>query len=207
MSRPPRPISGYPPEFLPPRGRMVERRVLEVLVETFELHGFAEIETRAVEPIEVLSRKGEIDKEIFTVRRLHAEDTDAADMALHFDLTVPFARYVLENSGHLDFPFRRYQIQKVWRGGAAPGRRYREFRQADIDIVGSQTLAAHHDVEIPLVALEAFERLHTELGIPPVLMHVNNRKLSQASTRAWASPTPRPCSSGSTSTTRSARPR
>ncbi|WP_026927203.1 histidine--tRNA ligase [Granulicoccus phenolivorans] len=176
MSRP-RPISGYP-EFLP-RGRMVERRVLEVLVETFELHGFAEIETRAVEPIEVLSRKGEIDKEIFTVRRLHAEDTDAADMALHFDLTVPFARYVLENSGHLDFPFRRYQIQKVWRGERPQEGRYREFRQADIDIVGSQTLAAHHDVEIPLVALEAFERLHTELGIPPVLMHVNNRKLSQ----------------------------
>jgi histidyl-tRNA synthetase len=173
----PKPISGYP-EFLP-AGRIVEQRVLDVLRGTFELHGFSSIETRAVEPLEVLGRKGEIDKEIFTVRRLHAEDGAGDEMGLHFDLTVPAARYVLENSGHLHFPFRRYQIQKVWRGERPQEGRYREFCQADIDIIGSETLAAHHDVEIPLVALEAFEKLHTDLGIPPVLMHVNNRKLSQ----------------------------
>lgn len=181
MSRP-KPISGYP-EFLP-AGRIVEQQVLDVLRETFELHGFGSIETRAVEPLEVLSRKGEITKEIFTVRRLHAEENEqnapAADqLALHFDLTVPFSRYVLEHGGHLSFPFRRYQMQKVWRGERPQEGRYREFLQADIDIVGAETLAAHHDIEIPLVALEAFERLHTELGLPPVVMHVNNRKLLQ----------------------------
>lgn len=176
MSRP-KPISGYP-EFLP-AGRIIEQRALDILRESFELHGFGSIETRVMEPLDVLSRKGEIDKEIFTVRRLHAEEGAADELGLHFDLTVPLARYVLENAGHLAYPFRRYQIQKVWRGERPQEGRYREFCQADIDIIGSETLAAHHDVEIPLVALEAFERLHTELGIPPVLMHVNNRKLSQ----------------------------
>lgn len=176
MSRP-RPISGYP-EFLP-SGFAVEQAVLDTLRRTFELHGFAGIETRAVEPLEVLLRKGEIDKEVFTVRRLHA-DADAADeMALHFDLTVPFARYVLENAGHLAFPFRRYQMQKVWRGERPQEGRYREFRQADIDIVGDGTLAAHHDTEIALVAVEGFERLHTDNNTPPVRLHVNNRKLAQ----------------------------
>jgi histidyl-tRNA synthetase len=173
----PKPISGYP-EFLP-AGRIIEQRALDILRGSFELHGFGSIETRVVEPLDVLARKGEIDKEIFTVRRLHAEDGTGDELGLHYDLTVPTARYVLENSGHLNFPFRRYQIQKVWRGERPQEGRYREFCQADIDIIGSTTLAAHHDVEIPLVALEAFEKLHTDLGIPPVLMHVNNRKLSQ----------------------------
>jgi len=173
----PKPISGYP-EFLP-AGRIIEQRALDILRSSFELHGFGSIETRVVEPLEVLARKGEIDKEIFTVRRLHAEGDATDEMGLHYDLTVPLARYVLEHAGHLAFPFRRYQIQKVWRGERPQEGRYREFCQADIDIIGSGVLAAHHDVEIPLVALEAFERLHTELGVPPVLMHVNNRKLSQ----------------------------
>ncbi|HET9126654.1 MAG TPA: histidine--tRNA ligase [Propionibacteriaceae bacterium] len=177
MARP-KPISGFP-EFLP-GPRMVEQRVLEILRDTFELHGFAPIETRAVEPMEQLTRKGEIDKEVYVVRRLHATPEDAGDdLGLHFDLTVPFARYVLENAGHLVFPFRRYQIQKVWRGERPQEGRYREFLQADIDIVGQDTLPEHFDVEAPLVMLEALERLHTELGIPPVRMRVNNRKLSE----------------------------
>ena len=174
LSRP-KPLSGFP-EFLP-AGRFVENRVLDVVRTTFELHGFAPIETRAVEPLDQLARKGEIDKEIYVVRRLHAEAGDADELGLHFDLTVPFARYVLENSGHLAFPFRRYQIQKVWRGERPQEGRYREFTQADIDIVGQGALAAHHDVEIPLVALDVFEKLHTDLGLPPVSLHVNNRKL------------------------------
>ncbi|MBB1510044.1 histidine--tRNA ligase [Tessaracoccus sp. MC1756] len=176
MSRP-RPLSGFP-EFLP-AGRFVENRVLDVVRTTFELHGFAPIETRAVEPLDQLARKGEIDKEIYVVRRLHAEAADADELGLHFDLTVPFARYVLENAGHLVFPFRRYQVQKVWRGERPQEGRYREFTQADIDIVGQGNLAAHHDVEIPLVALDVFEKLHTDLGLPPVSLHVNNRKLSE----------------------------
>ncbi|WP_040284266.1 histidine--tRNA ligase [Tessaracoccus massiliensis] len=174
MSRP-KPLSGFP-EFLP-AGRFVEDRVLDVVRSTFELHGFAPIETRAVEPLDQLARKGEIDKEIYVVRRLHAEAGDADELGLHFDLTVPFARYVLENAGHLAFPFRRYQIQKVWRGERPQEGRYREFTQADIDIVGQGALASHHDVEIPLVAVDVFEKLHRDLGLPQVKLLVNNRKV------------------------------
>ncbi|WP_420175270.1 histidine--tRNA ligase [Luteococcus sp. OSA5] len=178
MARP-KPLSGFP-EFLP-AGRIVEQRVLDILRETFELHGFASIETRAVETMDTLTRKGEITKEVYVVRRLHAEDSDGKgdDLGLHFDLTVPFARYVMENAGHLVFPFRRYQVQKVWRGERPQEGRYREFLQADIDIVGQDNLPAHFDVEAPIVMLAALERMHTELGLPQALMHVNNRKLAE----------------------------
>ena len=176
MARP-KPLSGFP-EFLPDE-RIVEQTVLDTLRETFELHGFSNIETRAVEPLAQLSRKGEITKEVYVVRRLHADGADQDELGLHFDLTVPLARWVLEHSGALQFPFRRYQIQKVWRGERPQEGRYREFTQADIDIIGRGELAAHHDVEAPLVMLEALERLHERIGLPPVLMHVNNRKLSE----------------------------
>ncbi len=176
MARP-RPLSGFP-EFTP-AGRIVEQRVLASLADTFELHGFGSIETRAVEQMEQLTRKGEIDKEVFVVRRLHADPDAADELGLHFDLTVPFARYVLENSGHLQFPFRRYQIQKAWRGERPQEGRYREFTQADIDIVGAEALAAHHDAELPLVTLEALEKLHVDFGVPPATMSVNNRQLSE----------------------------
>ncbi len=177
MARP-KALSGFP-EFLPAQ-RIVEQAVIDLLRETFELHGFAGIETRAVEPMDALTRKGEITKEVYVVRRLHAAPDEVGDdVGLHFDLTVPLARYVLENSGQLNFPFRRYQIQKVWRGERPQEGRYREFAQADIDIIGEHGLAEHHDVEAPLVMLEALEKLHLRLGLPPVLMHVNNRKLSE----------------------------
>ncbi|HLL61720.1 MAG TPA: histidine--tRNA ligase [Propionibacteriaceae bacterium] len=172
-----RPISGFPE--LTPAGRVVEQAVLDRLRETFELHGFAGIETRAVEPLERLAKQGEIDKEVYAVSRLHAEPGSPAELGLHFDLTVPLARYVLEHAAALAFPFRRYQIQKVWRGERPQEGRYREFTQADIDIVNVDRLAAHHDVELPLVTLEALERLHVDLGLPPVLMRVNNRRLAQ----------------------------
>ncbi|QDP96784.1 histidine--tRNA ligase [Microlunatus elymi] len=174
----PKPLSGFP-EFLP-EARIVEQHVLQQLQRTFELHGFASIETRAVEPLDRLNKGGEeIDKEVYVVRRLHAADDATDELGMHFDLTVPFARYVLENSGHLQFPFRRYQIQKVWRGERPQEGRYREFTQADIDIVGNGALADHHDVELPLVLLDALERLHRDLGLPPVLMRANNRRLAQ----------------------------
>ncbi|MBO0812648.1 MAG: histidine--tRNA ligase [Microlunatus sp.] len=176
MARP-KPLSGFP-EFLP-EGRIVEQHVISRLQRTFELHGFASIETRSVEPLDRLAKGGEIDKEIYVVRRLSAGADATDELGLHFDLTVPFARYVLENAGHLQFPFRRYQIQRVWRGERPQEGRYREFTQADIDIVGNGDLAAHHDVELPLVLLDAMELLHRDLGLPPVLMHVNNRKLAQ----------------------------
>jgi histidyl-tRNA synthetase len=173
----PKPLSGFPE--LAPDARIVEQFVLDRLRETFELHGFGSIETRAVEPLDRLAKQGEIDKEVYAVQRVHAAEDAKAELGLHFDLTVPFARYVLENAGQLAFPFRRYQIQKVWRGERPQEGRYREFTQADIDIVDAGTLAAHHDVELPLVTLAALERLHVDLGLPPVLMRVNNRKLSQ----------------------------
>src|SRR5690625_4180726 len=106
---------------------LVELDVLNTLAEVSELHGFANIETRAVETLGTLLRKGEIDKEVYTVSRIHETDApdpdDTSRLALHFDLTVPFARYVTENAGHLTFPFRRYQIQKVWRGERSEERR------------------------------------------------------------------------------------
>ncbi len=179
MSKP-TPLSGFP-EFLPSQ-RIVEQEVIDRLRGVFELHGFAGIETRAAEPMSELLRKGEIDKEVYVVRRLHAEPGSAADdvsadtLGLHYDLTVPFARYVLENSGKLDFPFRRYQIQKAWRGERPQEGRFREFTQADIDIVGAGELPFHHDVEVATVMVTALSRLQ-ELGVPPMRLQVNNRKL------------------------------
>lgn len=169
------PLSGFP-ELLPAQ-RVVEQQVLDTLRHTFELHGFAGIETRAVEPIDQLLRKGDTSKEVYVLRRLHADEgARDAGVGLHFDLTVPFARYVLENAGHLEFPFRRYQIQKAWRGERSQDGRYREFTQADIDIVGRDTLAFHHDVEVATVMVEALSRLDF---LPPFRLQVNNRKLIQ----------------------------
>jgi len=174
MARP-TPLSGFP-EWLP-EGRVVEQSVLDTLRRVFELHGFASIETRAVEPLDQLLRKGETSKEVYVLRRLQADDEGSdSGLGLHFDLTVPFARYVLENSGKLHFPFRRYQIQKVWRGERPQEGRFREFYQADIDVVGSGELAFHHEVEVAVVVAEGLAALR-ELGVPAVRLLVNNRAL------------------------------
>ncbi len=180
MARP-TPLSGFP-EWRP-AGRIVETYVLDVLRRTFELHGFAGIETRAVEPLDQLLRKGETSKEVYVLRRLQEEGPeerrgDEKQLGLHFDLTVPFARYVLENAGHLSFPFKRYQIQKVWRGERPQDGRFREFVQADIDVVGAGSLPYHYEVELPLVMAEALGALR-EIGVPPVRILVNNRKVAE----------------------------
>ena len=130
-------LSGFP-EWLP-AGRVVEQHFIDTLRRTFELHGFSGVETRAVEPLGELTKKGETSKEVYLLSRLQAEpaqasaEADAADpsrqLGLHFDLTVPFARYVLDNAGILHFPFKRYQIQKVWRGERPQEGRFREFYQ------------------------------------------------------------------------------
>ncbi|MEV4133648.1 histidine--tRNA ligase [Dactylosporangium sp. NPDC049742] len=173
MTRP-TPLSGFP-EWLPEQ-RLVEQQVLDRLRRTFELYGFSPLETRAVEPLDQLLRKGETSKEVYTLRRLQAaEGEDDQSLGLHFDLTVPFARFVLENAGKLQFPFRRYQIQKVWRGERPAAGRYREFLQADIDIVDRDTLPSHYEAEIPLVIGDALR----SLPIPPVKILVNNRKLCE----------------------------
>src|ERR671919_231234 len=95
------------------------------------------------------------------------DDGSDAGVGLHYDLTVPFARYVLENAGKLEFPFRRYQIQKAWRGERPQEGRYREFTQADIDIVGRDVLPFHHDVEVARVMLDALGRLDF---LPPLTL-------------------------------------
>lgn len=170
-------LSGFP-EFLP-RERMIELHVLDMLRQVFELHGFASIETRAVETVEQLLQKGEIDKEVYAVRRLQADEGVASasepGLALHFDLTVPFSRYVVENAGHLNFPFRRYQIQKAWRGERPQEGRAREFTQADIDVVSDGELSSRYDVELVLVAAKAL----SALPLSRFTMRVNNRKLTE----------------------------
>ncbi|HET8604087.1 MAG TPA: histidine--tRNA ligase [Marmoricola sp.] len=179
----PTPLSGFP-ELLPAE-RVVEREVIASLSRTFELHGFANIETRVVEPLEQLAKGGEIDKEIYVLRRLHATDEQGdTGLGMHFDLTVPFARYVLENAGRLEFPFRRFQIQPAWRGERPQEGRYRQFTQADVDIVGKDTLPFHHDVEVVRVMVEALDRL----PLPPLSFQVNNRKLIQGFYRGLGIP-------------------
>lgn len=172
MSKP-TPLSGFP-ELLPEQ-RVVEQQVIDTLRHVFELHGFGNIETRAVEPLDQLLRKGDTSKEVYLLRRLQEDSADGhAGLGLHFDLTVPFARYVLENAGRLEFPFRRHQVQKVWRGERPQDGRYREFAQADIDIVGRDALPFHHDIEVARVMVDALTRLDF---LPPFRLQVNNRKL------------------------------
>ncbi len=177
-------VSGFP-ELLP-KERLVETSVLDTLRRTFELHGFSGIETRAVEPLSALEAKGETSKQVYLLQRLQGvraaaqegqetKEPAARDLGLHFDLTVPLARYILENANDLQFPVRRYQIQKVWRGERPQEGRFREFTQADVDVIGSGHLAFHHEVEVAQVMLAALGAL----GIPPVLMEVNNRRLLQ----------------------------
>jgi histidyl-tRNA synthetase len=173
MSKP-TPLSGFP-ELLPEQ-RVVEQEVIDRLRRVFELHGFGGLETRSVEPLDQLLRKGETSKEVYVLRRLQESEEHAdARMGLHFDLTVPFARYVLENAGELTFPFRRYQIQRVWRGERPQEGRFREFTQADIDVVGRDILPFHHDGEVARVMAEAL----ADLPLPAMRLQLNNRKLIQ----------------------------
>nr|WP_283774871.1 histidine--tRNA ligase [Brachybacterium equifaecis] len=172
-------MSGFP-EWLPAQ-RQIEQHVIDVFREVAELHGFSGIETRAVEPLSELVRKGEIDKEVYVLRRLHAseEPGESADpsrqLGLHFDLTVPLARYVLEHQNDLAFPLRRFQIQKVWRGERPQDGRFREFYQADLDIVGQDVLPAHLEADVAVVMAEILSRL----PLPGFTIHANNRKLSE----------------------------
>ncbi|GAB3047030.1 histidine--tRNA ligase [Sediminivirga luteola] len=180
MSKPAR-LSGFP-EWLPAE-RLVENHVIDILRRTFELHGYAPLHTRAVEPLSRLAKNGEIDKEIFTVGRLSAGEAESKNpLGLHFDLTVPLARFVTENAGRLDFPFKRYQIQPVWRGERPQDGRFREFIQADIDVIGDGALPEHYETEVALVIAKAFEALRP-LGLPPATILVNNRRLIEGFAR------------------------
>lgn len=174
MTTAPSRVSGFP-EF-DPATRVIELNILDKARRVFELHGFASVETRAVEPLAALQAAGETAKEVYAITRAAAGAHESeSGLGLHFDLTVPLARYVIENAQHLDFPFRRYQIQKVWRGERPQEGRFREFTQADIDVIGKDSLPFHHDVDLAMVMLE----LLANLPIPTPLLLVSNRKLAE----------------------------
>ena len=170
----PKAISGFP-EWLP-EYRAVELQWMDKIRKVFERYGFCSIETPSVEEIEVLTaaKGGETEKEIYTLARLQADENDKdSRLALHFDLTVPMARYVAQHFNDLVFPFKRYQIQKSWRGERPQKGRSREVYQCDIDVVNVDSLPLHFDAELPAVLFEAYQAL----DIPPVELHISNRKI------------------------------
>lgn len=173
MTYRPRPISGFPEHL--PEIRMVELEMLDKIRATFESYGFAPIETPSVEELEVLLAKGETDKEIYTIERLQADDAAAGEarLGLHYDLTVPFARYVAQHFNALVFPFKRYQMQRVWRGERPQAGRFREFLQCDIDVIGIDSLALTFDAELAAVAMQAL----AAIGVEGITLHISNRKI------------------------------
>lgn len=163
----PRTLSGFM-ELLPADQLKMER-LLGTLREVYSLYGFTPLDTPAIESAEVLLAKGggETEKQIYRFTK------GDSDLALRFDLTVPLAKYVAANYGQLTFPFRRYQIGKVWRGERAQRGRFREFYQADIDIIGDGALDILNEAEIPAIIYDTF----TRLGLHRFRIRVNNRKV------------------------------
>lgn len=163
----PRTLSGFM-ELLPPAQEQMER-MMQVLRETYALYGFYPLDTPVLEASEVLLAKGggETEKQIY---RFEKGDTD---LSMRFDLTVPLAKYVALNYGQLTFPFRRYQIGKVYRGERAQRGRFREFYQADIDIIGDGQLDIINEAEIPSIIYKTFSRL----GLKRFVIRINNRKV------------------------------
>ncbi len=163
----PRTLSGFM-ELLPASQAQMDA-VMDVLRRTYALYGFSSIDTPAVEAAEVLLAKGggETEKQIYRFAR------GDSDLALRFDLTVPLAKYVAMNYGRLTFPFRRYQIGKVYRGERAQRGRFREFYQADIDVIGDGKLDIANDAEMPAVICEVFRRL----GLERFCIRINSRKV------------------------------
>ena len=171
----PTPLSGFP-EWTP-EVRLVELRWLDHIRQAFERYGFCSIETPSVEALDVLMAKGETSQEVYTLRRLQADAKDDSDarLGLHFDLTVPFARYVAQHFNELTFPFKRYQIQRVWRGERPQEGRYREFTQADIDVINIDDVPLQFDAELPRIIHEVL----TDLDLPAWSININNRKVLQ----------------------------
>ena len=163
----PRTLSGFM-ELLPEEQLRMER-LLGTLREVYSLYGFTPLDTPAIESAEVLLAKGggETEKQIYRFMK------GDSDLALRFDLTVPLAKYVAANYAKLAFPFRRFQIGKVWRGERAQRGRFREFYQADIDVIGDGKLDIMNEAEIPSIICRAF----TELGLRDFTIRINNRKV------------------------------
>ena len=163
----PRTLSGFM-ELLPPRQAQFER-MAAIIRESFSLYGFTPLDTPLIESSEVLLAKGggETEKQIYRFTK------GDSDLSLRFDLTVPLAKYVALNYGKLAFPFRRFQIGKVYRGERAQRGRFREFYQADIDIIGDGKLDISNEAEIPSIIYRTF----TALGLKRFVICVNNRKV------------------------------
>ena len=165
-------VSGFP-EWLPEQ-RMVELKWMDDIRRIFESYGFCSIETPSVEEIEALLAKGEADKEIYAVKRLQMDnEADEPRLGLHYDLTVPLARYVTEHFHDLVFPFKRYQMQRAWRGERPQEGRYREFYQCDIDVINLDQVPLHFDAEMPAIMYDILCRL--EVG--DFQIRVSNRKI------------------------------
>ena len=163
----PRTLSGFM-ELLPEKQLKFDR-MAEVLRKTYASYGFAPLDTPAIEDAQILLAKGggETEKQIYRFQK------GDADLALRFDLTVPLAKYVALHGGELSFPFRRYQIGKVYRGERAQRGRFREFYQADIDVIGDGKLDITNEAEIPSIIYQTF----TRLGLKRFQIRVNNRKI------------------------------
>lgn len=159
-----------------PRDQIAFQRMLDVIRRNYERFGFLPVETPVFELSEVLLTKtgGETERQVYFVQSTGAlEQGGQPELALRFDLTVPLARYVAQHEHDLAFPFRRYQIQRVYRGERAQRGRFREFYQCDIDVIGKDTLSVRHDAEMPAVIHAVF----AELGVGDFTIQLNNRKL------------------------------
>ncbi len=168
----PKSISGFP-EWLPEE-RIVEQRWFDHIRRVFESYGFCSIETPSVEALEAITAKGEVDKEIYVLDRLHKDDSEKeARLALHFDQTVPMARYVAQHFNELVFPFKRYQMQRVWRGERPQMGRMREFYQCDIDVVHVDNLPISFDADVAAIIYEVLDGLK----IGRVQLRISNRKI------------------------------
>ena len=161
-----------------PRDQIAFQRMLDTIRQVFERFGFLPVETPVMELSEVLLTKsgGETERQVYFVQSTGALEKGAEglpELALRFDLTVPLARYVAEHEHDLAFPFRRYQMQRVYRGERAQRGRFREFYQCDIDVVGKDALSPRFDAEVPAVIAAVFERL----AIGEFTIQLNHRKL------------------------------
>jgi histidyl-tRNA synthetase len=169
-------LRGFDQEYLP-HEQLQFNHLVDIIRRNFELFGFLPIETPSAERREVLTSKGGVEKEIYALTRLaDADDDEAATKgALRFDLPVPLARYVAMRERDLAFPFRRYQIQRVWRGETPQARkgRFREFYQCDIDIINREKLSYLAEAEIPSVVYSVFK----EMAIGDFRIRINNRKV------------------------------
>lgn len=152
-----------------PEDQLAFDYIKNIIEETFLSYQFLPIDTPAIEKNDILFAKGggETEKQIFGI------DSSKKDMSLRFDLTVPLARYVSEHFSDLNFPFKRYQIAKVYRGERNQKGRYKEFYQCDIDIIGNNSLSIHNDALLPKVIYEIFQKL----DFNGIKFHINNRKL------------------------------